>query len=85
MRSRKLAVLQSLLVPPPVYGDDTGDLLVVGWGSTKGAIEEAVDRAHAEGLKVSSVHLALSLAARARVEGYLLALPQGDGGRDQLQ
>ena len=57
MRSRKLAVLQSLLLPPSVYGDDAGDLLVVGWGSTKGAIEEAVDRARAEGLKVSSLHL----------------------------
>ena len=57
MRRRKLAVLQSLLVPPTVYGDDTGDLLVVGWGSTKGAIEEAVNRAKAEGLKVSSLHL----------------------------
>lgn len=57
MRSRKLAVLQSLLQPPPVYGDATGDLLVVGWGSTKGAIEEAVDRARAGGLKVSSLHL----------------------------
>lgn len=57
MRSRKLAVLQSLLQPPPLYGDAEGDLLIVGWGSTKGAIEEAVDRARAEGLKVSSVHL----------------------------
>jgi 2-oxoglutarate ferredoxin oxidoreductase subunit alpha len=57
MRSRKLAVLQSLLSPPPVNGDTAGDLLVVGWGSTKGAIEEAVDRARAEGLRVSSTHL----------------------------
>jgi 2-oxoglutarate ferredoxin oxidoreductase subunit alpha len=57
MRSRKLAVLQSMLVPPTVYGDATGDLLLVGWGSTKGAIEEAVDRARREGMRVSSVHL----------------------------
>ena len=57
MRSRKLAVLQSLLTPPEVYGDAKGDLLVVGWGSTKGAIEEAVDRARAEGVSVSSLHL----------------------------
>ena len=57
MRSRKMAVLQSLLTPPDVYGAKKGDLLVVGWGSTKGAIEEAVDRARAEGLKVSSTHL----------------------------
>ena len=57
MRSRKLAVLQSMLLPPDVHGDREGDLLVVGWGSTKGAIEEAVDRLRAEGHKVSSTHL----------------------------
>jgi 2-oxoglutarate/2-oxoacid ferredoxin oxidoreductase subunit alpha len=57
MRSRKLAVLQQALTPPDVYGDPEGDLLVVGWGSTKGAIEEAVDRARQEGLSVSSLHL----------------------------
>jgi 2-oxoglutarate ferredoxin oxidoreductase subunit alpha len=58
MRSRKLAVLQQMLVPPTIRGDvDGGDLLVVGWGSTKGAIEEAVARARAEGLSVSSLHL----------------------------
>jgi 2-oxoglutarate/2-oxoacid ferredoxin oxidoreductase subunit alpha len=57
MRSRKLAVLQSMLQPPEVNGDPDGDLLVVGWGSTKGAIEEAVERARAEGLRVSSLHL----------------------------
>jgi 2-oxoglutarate ferredoxin oxidoreductase subunit alpha len=57
MRSRKIAVLQQTLQPPQVYGDDSGELLVVGWGSTKGAIEEAVDRARADGLSVSSCHL----------------------------
>jgi 2-oxoglutarate ferredoxin oxidoreductase subunit alpha len=57
MRSRKLAVLQQMLMPPAVHGAETGDLLIVGWGSTRGAIEEAVDRARAEGLSVSSLHL----------------------------
>lgn len=57
MRSRKLAVLQSMLVPPTPYGAAEGDLLVVGWGSTKGAIEEAVDRARQDGLSVASLHL----------------------------
>jgi 2-oxoglutarate ferredoxin oxidoreductase subunit alpha len=57
MRSRKIAVLQSTLQQPEVHGGDTGELLVVGWGSTRGAIEEAVDRARAEGLSVSSCHL----------------------------
>ncbi|VFM95113.1 MAG: 2-oxoglutarate ferredoxin oxidoreductase subunit alpha [Candidatus Kentron sp. G] len=57
MRSRKLAALQSSLKPPSVYGEPQGDLLLVGWGSSQGAIEEAVDRAQAEGDKVSSLHL----------------------------
>jgi 2-oxoglutarate ferredoxin oxidoreductase subunit alpha len=57
MRSRKLAVLSSTLRPPQVNGALEGDLLVVGWGSTKGAIEEAVERARADGLAVSSLHL----------------------------
>lgn len=57
MRSRKLAALQSTLEPPEVHGDPEGDLLVVGWGSTKGAIDEAVDRAREEGHSVSALHL----------------------------
>ncbi|MGZ3332173.1 MAG: 2-oxoacid:acceptor oxidoreductase subunit alpha [Gemmatimonadaceae bacterium] len=57
MRSRKLAVLQQTLLRPAVNGDQDGDLLVVGWGSTKGAIEEGVERARAEGIRASSVHL----------------------------
>ena len=57
MRSRKFAALLATMKPPEIHGDPTGDLLIVGWGSTLGAIEEAVDRARAQGLKVSSVHL----------------------------
>jgi len=57
MRSRKLAALWSTLKPPEIHGDPEGELLVVGWGSTLGAIEEAVDKARAEGYKVSSLHL----------------------------
>jgi 2-oxoglutarate ferredoxin oxidoreductase subunit alpha len=56
-RSLKIAALQKTLKTPPVYGDADGDLLVVGWGSTKGVIEEAVDRLRAEGLRVSSLHM----------------------------
>ncbi len=57
MRSRKIAALEQTLTPPVVHGDESGDLLIVGWGSTLGAIEEAVDRARKKGLKVSSLHL----------------------------
>jgi 2-oxoglutarate ferredoxin oxidoreductase subunit alpha len=56
-RSLKLAALQKTLRTPSVFGAAHGDLLVVGWGSTQGVIEEAVERACAEGLRVSSLHL----------------------------
>ncbi len=56
-RSRKLAALGETLVPPSVFGDPSGELLLVGWGSTKGAIEEAVESAREKGAKVSSLHL----------------------------
>jgi 2-oxoglutarate ferredoxin oxidoreductase subunit alpha len=57
MRSRKFAALQKTLKPPKVHGDEEGELLVVGWGSTRGAIEEAVDRIRKDGHRVSSLHL----------------------------
>jgi 2-oxoglutarate/2-oxoacid ferredoxin oxidoreductase subunit alpha len=56
-RSLKLAALQRTLKTPPVFGDAKGDLLVIGWGSTKGAIEEAVTNLRADGRKVASLHL----------------------------
>ncbi len=56
-RSLKLAALQKTLTAPPVVGGDSGDMLLVGWGSTMGAIEEAVARLRAEGLAVSAMHL----------------------------
>jgi 2-oxoglutarate/2-oxoacid ferredoxin oxidoreductase subunit alpha len=56
-RSLKLAALQKTLKTPALHGDDAGELLIVGWGSTKGAIEEAIDRLRAEGHRVASLHL----------------------------
>lgn len=57
MRSRKLATLQRSLKPPQIFGDESSDLLVVGWGSTRGAIEEAVTRLRDDGGRVSSLCL----------------------------
>lgn len=56
-RSLKIAALQKTLMPPEVFGDAKGDLLVIGWGSSKGAIEEAIEILRAEGKKVASIHL----------------------------
>jgi len=38
-------------------GEDSGDLAVLGWGSTYGPINRAVQRVRADGLKVSHIHL----------------------------
>jgi 2-oxoglutarate ferredoxin oxidoreductase subunit alpha len=56
-RSLKLAAFQKTLQTPHLFGGDEGELLLVGWGSTRGAIEEAVETLRAEGLQVSSMHL----------------------------
>jgi 2-oxoglutarate ferredoxin oxidoreductase subunit alpha len=40
-----------------VCGAAEGDLLVVGWGSTFGAITQAVNEARRTGLQVSSAHV----------------------------
>ncbi|MFT5385428.1 MAG: 2-oxoglutarate ferredoxin oxidoreductase subunit alpha [Saprospiraceae bacterium] len=57
MRSRKFAAFQKTLNPPIINGEDKGDLLIVGWGSTLGAIDEALEITQKEGIKVSSIHL----------------------------
>jgi 2-oxoglutarate ferredoxin oxidoreductase subunit alpha len=38
-------------------GNDTGKLAVVGWGSTRGAIHQAVKRARTEDIDVSHIHI----------------------------
>jgi len=40
-----------------VSGENEGELLIVGWGSTYGAITSAVERSRAKGKPVSQIHL----------------------------
>ena len=56
-RRKKYQQLADELPLPQVHGDPTGEVLLVGWGSTYGPIYEAVDRARARGDRVSAVHL----------------------------
>jgi len=56
-RRRKLQALAQRLPRPETYGPNEGQVLLVGWGSTRGPIREAVDRARAQGLSVSALHL----------------------------
>lgn len=56
-RARKVAAIANELPPAQVEGAPSGDLLLVGWGSTYGAIAAAVKQASAEGHAVSHLHL----------------------------
>jgi 2-oxoglutarate/2-oxoacid ferredoxin oxidoreductase subunit alpha len=55
-RRKKLQSLGAALPIPKVYGPPEGNILLVGWGSTQGPIQESVDRARAAGDSVSSLH-----------------------------
>ncbi|MBS1270196.1 MAG: 2-oxoglutarate oxidoreductase subunit KorA [Gammaproteobacteria bacterium] len=67
-RSLKLAAFQKTLTLPKVLGDEQGDLLVVGWGSTKGVIEEAIDDVRNDGTTVGLLHFT-----------YIQPMPSGVG------
>jgi len=55
-RRNKLRKLAEEVEVPEVYGDQEGDVLLVGWGSTYGPIHEAVTQARAHGEKIGAIH-----------------------------
>ena len=57
LRAAKVAGIAKSIPPVEVAGDVDADLLVLGWGSTWGAIATAVERARDEGHRVAQVHL----------------------------
>jgi len=57
LRAEKIQRITREIPPTEVLGPEEGTVVVVGWGSTKGAIDTAVRRLQAEGAPVSSVHL----------------------------
>jgi len=57
LRREKIERVARDIPPLEVQGDPRGRLLVLGWGSSYGAISMAVRRARAEGLSVSAAHL----------------------------
>jgi 2-oxoglutarate/2-oxoacid ferredoxin oxidoreductase subunit alpha len=65
-RRNKLKALGADLPLPEIYGASEGHVLLVGWGSAKGPIEEAVKKGRTMGEAVSGLHLK-----------YLNPLPNG--------
>jgi 2-oxoglutarate/2-oxoacid ferredoxin oxidoreductase subunit alpha len=57
LRAEKVAGIARDIPPLEVFGPAKGDLLMLGWGSTYGAIRSAVERLQAEGHSVAHAHL----------------------------
>lgn len=56
LRAKKIKNIENDIPLLEVEGEQSGELLVVGWGGTYGAIKEAVNKARAQGYKVSQAH-----------------------------
>ena len=69
MRAEKVAKVADYIPNAEVFGEEKGDVLIVGWGGTHGAILTAVERLQQEGHAVSSLHL-----------NYLNPFPKNLGG-----
>lgn len=66
LRAEKVARVADYIPAQTVYGDAEGDLLVVGWGGTRGHLQNAVDQLREEGHSVSLCHF-----------NYIHPLPKG--------
>lgn len=57
LRQAKIDGIAKNLPPLEVDGPDEGEILVIGWGGTKGSITAAIEAVREEGLNVSQAHL----------------------------
>ncbi|PIV81787.1 2-oxoglutarate ferredoxin oxidoreductase subunit alpha [bacterium CG17_big_fil_post_rev_8_21_14_2_50_64_8] len=57
IREAKIMGIRDSIPTPQPHGAESGDLLVVAWGSTMGATRAAVERLHKEGVTVAHLHL----------------------------
>ncbi len=57
LRIEKVERVSAEQQPLEVFGDESGDVLIIGWGSTRGAIEAAVLKTRNAGHSLGAVHL----------------------------
>jgi 2-oxoglutarate ferredoxin oxidoreductase subunit alpha len=55
-RMQKLEGLRREIGPPEIYPDGEAEIVLLGWGSTHGAIKEAVDSLNLEGVAARMIH-----------------------------
>jgi 2-oxoglutarate ferredoxin oxidoreductase subunit alpha len=68
LRAEKVAKVVDSIPDIKVYGEESGDLLVIGWGGTRGYLMTAVRELQTEGKRVSHAHF-----------NYLNPLPKNAG------
>ena len=56
-RQKKVDIIADHIPNAEPFGDKAGDLLVLGWGGTYGALRSAVEKSRVKGLSVSHLHL----------------------------
>ena len=83
LRAEKIARIAHDIPDVEVDGDEAGELLVLGWGSTYGVITTAVQRARAQGKSVSAAHLRHLNPFPRNLGDVLAALRQGAHPGDQ--
>lgn len=57
IRNEKVHHVRRALTKPEMFGPQQNDMLIVGWGSTRGAIEEAITYCQQDGVPASGLHL----------------------------
>jgi len=57
LRQAKVARIADDIPPLEVFGPERGDLLILGWGSTYGAIRSAAERLQTQGRSVAHAHM----------------------------
>jgi 2-oxoglutarate ferredoxin oxidoreductase subunit alpha len=57
LRHARVQAIADGLPPTEVFGDESGELLVVGWGNTTGAIRAGVEQMRGEGHRIGHVQL----------------------------
>ena len=86
-RMQKLETARADMLPPELYGEAKAAITLVGWGSTRGAIREAVDRLNAAGQSANAIHFAdvwplpVDTVATLEAADYLIGVEQNFSGQ----
>lgn len=71
LRAEKIARVTQEIPPIEIYGPEKGDVLVLGWGSSYGAIRRAVTQLERDSIESSHAHLSYISPFPKDLEGVL--------------